>query len=208
MQKKLATRAIFNGAFGVDTFFFISGFLVTYIFMKSKAKMEKLSKDGNTGFMQFLTLFLYRFVRLTGPYLFILGVNEVTIRYFASNSIFEPFAIDNSLDHVSSIFLSNETTILISHFSQINCPKYWWRNALYIQTFFPVKDMCMIWGWYVANDTQLFVLATAILIISVKHYRFAVAMFFTFFVSSWLTTGEQLMLIAINLVLTNPSFKE
>jgi hypothetical protein len=56
--------------------------------------------------------------RLTVPYLFVLGIVEVTMKWFYYNSVFEPPAAD----HVS-------------------CPNYWWRNALYINTLFPVKDM-------------------------------------------------------------------
>jgi hypothetical protein len=56
--------------------------------------------------------------RLTVPYLFVLGVVEVTMMWFYYNSVFEP----PTADHVS-------------------CPSYWWRNALYINTLFPVKDM-------------------------------------------------------------------
>jgi hypothetical protein len=52
------------------------------------------------------------------PYLFVLGVVEVTMKWFYYNSVFEP----PTADHV-------------------NCPSYWWRNALYINTLFPVQDM-------------------------------------------------------------------
>jgi hypothetical protein len=52
------------------------------------------------------------------PYLFVLGVVEVTMKWFYYNSVFEP----PTADHIS-------------------CPNYWWRNALYINTLFPVQDM-------------------------------------------------------------------
>lgn len=56
--------------------------------------------------------------RLTVPYVFVLGVVEVSMKYFEHNSVFDP----PTQDHV-------------------NCPKYWWRNVLYINTLFPVEDM-------------------------------------------------------------------
>lgn len=40
------------------------------------------------------------------------------MKWFYYNSVFEP----PTMDHV-------------------NCPNYWWRNLLYINTLFPVKDM-------------------------------------------------------------------
>lgn len=58
------------------------------------------------------------FFRLTAPYLFTLGVVEVSMKWFNYNSVFEP----PTMDH-------------------INCPNYWWRNILYINTLFPVEEM-------------------------------------------------------------------
>lgn len=56
--------------------------------------------------------------RLTAPYMFILGVVQVSMKYLAAYSIFDP----PTMDHIT-------------------CPDYWWRNALYINTLFPVEQM-------------------------------------------------------------------
>lgn len=58
------------------------------------------------------------FYRLTAPYLFILGVVQVCMKWHNYNSVFEP----PTMDH-------------------INCPEYWWRNVLYINTLYPVEEM-------------------------------------------------------------------
>lgn len=58
------------------------------------------------------------FSRLTVPYLYALGIVEVSMKWFHYNSVFEP----PTNDHV-------------------NCPNYWWRNVLYINTLFPVNQM-------------------------------------------------------------------
>lgn len=50
--------------------------------------------------------------------MFVLGVAELNMRWIKNNSVFEPV----SLDHV-------------------NCDRYWWRNALYINSLYPMKDM-------------------------------------------------------------------
>ena len=123
VEKELAFQAILNGAYSVDTFFFISGFLVSYIYFRTnaKGKLEKLSKGLNeftAGFFHFFGLVGYRFIRLTAPYLYVLGVVEVVMRYLEQNSVFEPPTLDHE-----------------------NCPKYWWRNILYINTLFPVEQM-------------------------------------------------------------------
>lgn len=171
VEQQFFFQTITNGAFSVDTFFFIGGFLVSYIYFRTnaKGKLEKLSKGLNeftAGILHFGGLVTYRLARLTAPYLYVLGIVEVTMKYFASNSVFEP----PTLDH-------------------INCPRYWWRNVFYINTLFPVQDMCMLWSWYLANDTQFYIIGAIILIIAVRHFKFAAVTLAIFMVSAWMTTG-------------------
>lgn len=53
--------------------------------------------------------------------MFVLGVVEVTMKYSEHHSVFDT----PTMDHV-------------------NCPQYWWRNVLYINTLFPVEDMVCV----------------------------------------------------------------
>ncbi|EDW26102.1 GL26963 [Drosophila persimilis] len=140
VEQNFFFQAITNGPFSVDTFFFISGFLISYIYFRTnaKGKLNKLSKGANeftAGTAHFFGLVAYRFMRLTAPYLFVLGVVQVTMKYLAAYSIFDP----PTMDHIT-------------------CPDYWWRNILYINTLFPVDEMCMLWSWYLANDTQFYMI--------------------------------------------------
>lgn len=43
------------------------------------------------------------------------------------------------------------------------CRIYWWRNILYINNFFPQREMCMMWSWYMANEMQFYVMAALLL---------------------------------------------
>ncbi|XP_058814695.1 nose resistant to fluoxetine protein 6 isoform X2 [Topomyia yanbarensis] len=171
VEKKVLFQAVLNGAYSVDTFFFISGFLVSYIYFRTnaKGKLEKLTQGVNeftAGTYHFFGLVGYRFMRLTAPYLYVLGVVEVAMRHLEQNSVFEP----PTQDH-------------------INCPKYWWRNILYINTLFPVEQMCMLWSWYLSDDTQFYIIGAIILIIGVRHLKFAAGMLVVFMISSWATTA-------------------
>jgi hypothetical protein len=56
--------------------------------------------------------------RLTPAYLFVLGLVEVTMRALHNDSVFEPTAMDH-----------------------LNCENYWWRNALYINSLYPRREM-------------------------------------------------------------------
>ncbi|XP_055326560.1 nose resistant to fluoxetine protein 6 [Sitodiplosis mosellana] len=171
VEKEFWFQTISNGTFSVDTFFFISGFLVSYIYFRNdhKGNLDPLSQgvgEVTAGIFHFFGLIGYRFVRLTAPYMFVLGLVEVVMKYFHHNSVFETPTLDHE-----------------------NCPNYWWRNILYINTMFPVEQMCMLWSWYLADDTQFFIVGAFILIIAVKHFKVASTMLIAFVVSSWATTS-------------------
>ncbi|KAK3920322.1 Nose resistant to fluoxetine protein 6, partial [Frankliniella fusca] len=170
VEKELLFQTILNGAFSVDTFFMISGLLVSFLYFRTTAKLDVTKITKMTGIrsnmLEFVGLLMYRFLRLTTPYLFSLGMVQVTMRWFYYNSVFEP----PTMDHV-------------------NCPNYWWRNVLYINTLFPVKDMCMLWSWYLADDTQFYVLGVILLILATSHLRLSAATLVMFMVSSWCTTA-------------------
>ncbi|PSN33204.1 hypothetical protein C0J52_23307, partial [Blattella germanica] len=174
VEQDFLFQSISNGAFSVDTFFFLSGVMVSYLFFKNAKKMAESKKNLGTVAMlknnslQFVGVFTYRYLRLTPPYLFILGVTQLNSRWFYHNSVMHnPFMVRD----------------------QATCPDYWWRNALYINTLFPVKDMCMIWSWYLANDTQFYTLGIILLLLSAKYFKLSVTALFTFLVSSWFTTA-------------------
>lgn len=126
VQQEFFFQTIANAAFSVDTFFFTSGLLVSFLYFRTnaKGKLDPLTKGQSgavAGLLHFFGLIFYRFARLTVPYLVSLGIVEVTMKWFFYNSIFEPAANDH-----------------------VNCPNYWWRNILYINTLFPVDEMVRI----------------------------------------------------------------
>ena len=47
------------------------------------------------------------------------------------------------------------------------CEDYWWSTLLYINNFHPndFNKECMNWTWYLANDTQFYILAPGIIAI-------------------------------------------
>ncbi|XP_034840927.1 nose resistant to fluoxetine protein 6-like [Maniola hyperantus] len=213
-ERNFLYQSVGNASYCVDTFFFISGLLVTVLFLRSEEKKARrknakkpeqvdkeinknvngytnsalsvsvisqesfyedlLDKPSAKGYSKpeivrmtrsFFVMFSYRVVRLTPAYAFVIGLNELVLRYTHDHTVFEPAIFDN-----------------------INCAKYWWRNVLYINNLFPQKDMCMVWSWYMANDTQFYVVGIILLLISVKHTRFAMVTLILVMVSSWATT--------------------
>lgn len=123
VEKEFLFQTITNGAFSVDTFFFMGGLLVSFLYFRTNAKgdLNKLTQGTQgliAGMLKFVGFLLYRFCRLTAPYMFVLGVVQVTMKWFHSNSVFEPPTADH-----------------------LNCPQYWWRNLLYINTMYPMDQM-------------------------------------------------------------------
>ncbi|CAH1155134.1 unnamed protein product [Phaedon cochleariae] len=175
-ERSFTYQTISNATFSVDTFFFISGLLVTLTYFRTEYPKHQAANSDlqasctcfRTSLAKFLWMIVYRFFRLTPPYLFVLGVNEIVMRYLHSNSVFSPAIID----HVS-------------------CDSYWWRNVLYINNFFPQHEFCMLWSWYIANDTQFYVIASFLLVIAVrgpKHLKFASILLAILLATSWIVT--------------------
>ncbi|CAH0600636.1 unnamed protein product [Chrysodeixis includens] len=204
-------QSVGNASYCVDTFFVISGILVTILFLRTEDKKAKRKLDQQdkqdinknlNGFSNsalsisvisqqsfkedlldkpkssfysakellgmvksFFLLVSYRLVRLTPAYGFVIGLNEIALRYTHDRSVFEPAIFDH-----------------------ITCDKYWWRNLLYINNLFPQREMCMVWSWYMANDTQFYVVGIILLLISVKHPKCAMISLGLLMVSSWATT--------------------
>lgn len=46
---------------------------------------------------------------------------------------------------------------------QSRCQASWWRNVLYINNYIGTDQLCMFQSWYLAADTQLFLLAPLLL---------------------------------------------
>ncbi|XP_048005216.1 nose resistant to fluoxetine protein 6-like [Leguminivora glycinivorella] len=214
IERNFMYQSVGNASYCVDSFFFISGLLVTVLFLRTEdkkaAKREEMKQQkdkqdihknmngytnsalsvsviSQSSFCQdllekpkgnfytkgeffsliknFIVLFFYRVVRLSPAYAFVIGLNEITLRYTNSHSVFEPAQYDH-----------------------ITCDQFWWRNLLYINNLYSQREMCMVWSWYMANDTQFYVVGIILLLISVKHPKFAVGSLGLIMVSSWATT--------------------
>ncbi|XP_003490859.3 nose resistant to fluoxetine protein 6 [Bombus impatiens] len=165
-ERNFMFQTISNATFSVDTFFFISGLLVTILFYRSSGSLK--NDKGifwKTCFTKFIIMILYRFIRLTPAYLFVLGINEIAIKYALSRTVFSPVIVDH-----------------------LTCEKFWWRNALYLNSLYPRTEMCMLWSWYMANDTQFYVLGILLLLLSIKYLKAIVVVILLLIASSWFTT--------------------
>lgn len=131
ISQRFSFQAIANAYVSVDSFFLLSGILVSYITLK---KMDNSS--GRLGLPMF---YIHRFVRLTPSYMFAI------------------FLYSSFYPHI----VSGPLGIIVKHTEEPNCKKYWWTNLLYINNIYPSHMMneCLGWSWYLANDMQFYVIS-------------------------------------------------
>uniref|UniRef100_A0A7M5UX50 Nose resistant-to-fluoxetine protein N-terminal domain-containing protein n=2 Tax=Clytia hemisphaerica TaxID=252671 RepID=A0A7M5UX50_9CNID len=144
-MSKLATewsyQVINNSFVSVDSFFLLSGLLVSYLSWK---RMDKT--NGKINLPMF---YIHRFLRLTPLYMFVILLWNNIFPY----TIFGPLAPRYQTEN---------------HFKA--CNKYWWTNLLYINNFWPENftSGCLDWSWYLANDMQFYIVAPVILYVMYK----------------------------------------
>ena len=138
-MQQFSYQPIVNANFSVDSFFFMSGVLASYLTL---IEMQK-----NEGRFPMLTYYLHRYLRLTTVYAFVLFFWWTLTVHLGNGPMWRArFGEDSEL--------------------QKNCQKYWWTNLLYISNLYPWKfaDECMNGGWYLSNDMQFFMFAPIIII--------------------------------------------
>ncbi|CAL1546666.1 unnamed protein product [Lymnaea stagnalis] len=143
MTKWWTIQVIFNGTFSVDTFFLLSGCLVSFLFLR------EVNKSGGLKATQVIMYYTHRLLRLTPLYalaiLFYTGITP----YLETG----PFARPN-------------------HDRDVVCRDVWWWNLLYISNFINDGTFCIQWSWYLPNDMQFYFLAPLVLIPIALGYQY------------------------------------
>ncbi|XP_064649593.1 nose resistant to fluoxetine protein 6-like [Lineus longissimus] len=134
--QKCLGQTITHATFSVDTFFVLSGLLVTYLCLK-----EMKAKDGKINWPLF---YFHRFWRLTPAYMFCIMFFTNLIQYVAPGpgTGIGGFGNENCKDWWWTNLL------YINNFVPLNNGK-----------------MCFAWAWYLANDMQFYIISPIILIL-------------------------------------------
>ncbi|XP_064650020.1 nose resistant to fluoxetine protein 6-like [Lineus longissimus] len=136
MLERWTAQAILNATVSVDTFFVLSGVLLSYLFMREMGKM------GGPRKVNWFMFYFHRYWRLTPPYMLVMLMYVPLYRYWSEGPQYPQAAY--GID--------------------VNCPKYWWTNILYINNLVHSSQQCMGWSWYLANDMQFFIISPIILL--------------------------------------------
>lgn len=69
----------------------------------------------------------------------------------------------------------------------VNLPNSYSSTLLLSSLSSPLQ--CMLWSWYLANDTQFYMIGAIILIVGVRHFKLSAITTLVFLVLSWITTA-------------------
>ncbi|XP_076053955.1 nose resistant to fluoxetine protein 6-like [Oratosquilla oratoria] len=126
-----------NGHVSVDTFFFMSGLLVSY------GVMRELQRTGRLDVIKF---YVHRLLRLTPPIALVVGFNATIVRFFARGPLYS--------DSLETVKLCRENgwkdIVYVNNFLGFNENNDWLD--------------CVGQCWYTAVDTQLFLIAPLLLL--------------------------------------------
>ncbi|XP_052900794.1 nose resistant to fluoxetine protein 6-like [Anopheles moucheti] len=133
-QSRLLQNAfLLNSPLLVDTFLLLSGFLF--------ARLLLLELDKRQGRLNFGLLYVFRYVRLTPAYLAVIALYATWLPLLGEGPLWKERM----------------------ELEQARCQQSWWLNVLYVNNYFGSDSVCMFQSWYLATDTQLFVLAPLLL---------------------------------------------
>ncbi|XP_046563547.1 nose resistant to fluoxetine protein 6-like [Haliotis rubra] len=132
-MRRFTMQFLVNGTLAVDTFFVLSGCLLTFLFLRECEK----SARGKPTARQMVIYYIHRWWRLTPVYMFIILFYSGLLGHLIQGPVAE-----------SKILLERD-----------NCRDNWWTNILYINNFYSFKEMCFPASWFLAADMQFYMIA-------------------------------------------------
>ncbi|KAF8372483.1 hypothetical protein PRIPAC_78912, partial [Pristionchus pacificus] len=138
LTKDLTTEFILNAFFSVDSFFFVGGLLLTFLWFKNYERNPKLTNSPGAWAM----LYVHRILRLSPPFFMMVIFYTFVLNQFYRDS---PF---------------NMNTLKRADYCQEN----WWLEFTYLHNIIDSKQQCLGYSWYLATDTQIFFFAPLLII--------------------------------------------
>ncbi|KAI6218184.1 Nose resistant to fluoxetine protein 6 [Aphelenchoides fujianensis] len=130
-------EVIYNGYFAVDCFFFISGLLTAYLFLKFEQNPKVLQTPSF-----WALFFVHRLLRIVPAYFCVLLFKTFVF----------PLVINGSVQNMG--LQSTEDV----------CLHTWWTNLLFVNNLVGSNAQCLIPAWFVATDLQIFLFAPLLLL--------------------------------------------
>uniref|UniRef100_A0A7E4ZTZ0 NRF domain-containing protein n=1 Tax=Panagrellus redivivus TaxID=6233 RepID=A0A7E4ZTZ0_PANRE len=137
LQQYRIFSIINNSYFSVDTFFWQSGLLLTFVWLKK----YKQNKQQVMSAQAWILFYVHRIVRLSPPYFLVIAFYTF---------VYMPFATKNmSVD---------------PEWTPNYCTKNWWVDFIYLNNAIHYRESCYPVSWYLSADMQMFLFTPVILI--------------------------------------------
>jgi peptidoglycan/LPS O-acetylase OafA/YrhL len=153
--RNISLQLISSATFSVDTFFVLSGFLTTILFVR------QVEKEGKLSLRLIFHYYIHRYIRLTPTFLVALSISINLTPYFGDGPVY-PRQQGFELPQCRS--------------------QYWWTSILYVSNIIKADYMCLPVSWYLHNDMQFHWIAPLCLIpfvIGRKPIAFIMCILFT-----------------------------
>ncbi|CAH1987780.1 unnamed protein product [Acanthoscelides obtectus] len=142
---------ITSAPLAVDTFFYMSGFLLAYHYFKIKHSSALVQVKSIP------LLYIHRYLRITPAVLMLYLSCMYLLPYLGSGPFYDEF--------VKQLMSS--------------CRTNWWSFLLYIQNYSNYDNLCLTHTWYLSADMQMFLLSPIVMIplaIGLHHGKFKTCM--------------------------------
>ena len=142
-QRNIIIHLLVSGAFAVDTFFVLSGFLTAILFVR------QIEKEGFSSRLM-IRYYIHRYLRLTPSLILVMFVSVYLTPYFGRGPLYP----------------------IQQGFEPEKCREgNWWSAFLYIGNFLKSDDICLGTTWYLYNDMQFHWIAPIALVPYIKRRK-------------------------------------
>lgn len=159
--KDFIFQMVAQASLAIETFFFLSGVLMSLSFARKVKRAtcgSSKSEEGGEERRQSRTLewihfYVHRYIRMTPATMLVIAFTMFAYSYGDGPLWFEA-----------------------THKAHLSCNKNWWRHLLHIANYIDTRQMCFIHYWYIAADMQLFLFAPILLLLLYERRRVGYAL--------------------------------
>lgn len=173
-------QVVAQASLAIETFFFLSGVLMSLSFKrklnptqnldkKSEAEAAEVNHRSETGAnnedrslkprrssssytLRWIHFYVHRYIRMTPATMLVIAFTMFAFRYGDGPLWFEA-----------------------THKAHQSCSQNWWRHLLHVANYIDTRQMCFIHYWYIAADMQLFLFAPLLMFLIYRQRRIGYA---------------------------------
>lgn len=160
--KDFIFQMVAQASLAIETFFFLSGVLMSLSFARklnrptclSGELAEENEKQSRRSYiLEWIHFYIHRYIRMTPATMLVIAFTMFAYSFGDGPLWFEA-----------------------THKAHLSCNKNWWRHLLHIANYIDTRQMCFIHYWYIAADMQLFLFAPILMFLLYQKRRIGYAL--------------------------------